>query len=70
MNLFFEATATPDVRTINRTVTMARMRNLTMRLCAAGLHQCQTKALYFNHRFPPWSTEGAARDRSNRLLGD
>ena len=42
---------------------------LTMRLSDAGLHQRQTKALYPNHRLPPWLTEDATRDRSNRLLG-
>jgi hypothetical protein len=45
-------------------------RNLTMRLSDAGLRQRQTKALYPNHRLPPWLTEDATRDRSNRLLGD
>jgi hypothetical protein len=29
----------------------------------------QTKLLYPNHRSPPWLTEDATRDRSNRLLG-
>ena len=42
--------------------------NLTMRLSDAGLRQRQTKAVYLNHRFPPWLTEDATRDRSNRLL--
>jgi len=41
-----------------------------MRLSDAGLHQRQTKALYTNHRSPPWLTEDAHRDRSNRLLED
>jgi hypothetical protein len=41
---------------------------LTMRLSDAGLRQRQTKALYPNHRLPPWLTEDATRDRSNRLL--
>jgi hypothetical protein len=40
-----------------------------MRLSDAGLRQRQTKALYPNHRLPPWLTEDAPRDRSNRLLG-
>src|SRR5579863_476812 len=40
-----------------------------MRLSDAGLHQRRTKALYSNHRFPPWLTEDATRDRSNRWLG-
>src|SRR3984885_13908027 len=44
-------------------------RHLTMRLSDAGLHQRRTKALYPNHRLPPWLTEDATRDRSNRLLG-
>src|SRR5580658_5935969 len=34
--------------------------HLTMRLSDAGLHQRQTKALYPNHRLPPWLTEDAA----------
>jgi len=40
-----------------------------MRLSDAGLRQCQTKALYPNHRLPPSPNEDATRDRSNRLLG-
>jgi hypothetical protein len=40
-----------------------------MRLSDAGLRQRQTKALYLNHRPPPWLTEDDSRDRSNRLLG-
>src|SRR5579863_6228408 len=44
--------------------------DLTMRLSDAGLHRRQTKALYPNHRLPPWLTEDATRDRSNRLLED
>jgi hypothetical protein len=47
-----------------------RIEVLTMRLSDAGLHQRQTKALYPNHRLPPWLNEDAPRDRSNRLLGD
>jgi hypothetical protein len=43
---------------------------LTIRLSDAGLHQRQMKVLYPNHRFPPWLTEDAPRDRSNRLLDD
>src|ERR1700733_6693020 len=43
-------------------------RHLTMRLSDAGLHQRRTKPLYPNHRLPPWLTEDATRDRSNRLL--
>jgi hypothetical protein len=39
-----------------------------MRLSDAGLHRRQTKPLYLNHRLPPWPTEDATRDRSNRLL--
>jgi hypothetical protein len=41
-----------------------------MRLSDAGLRQRQTKLIYPNHRPPPWLIEDAARDRSNRLLGD
>jgi hypothetical protein len=40
-----------------------------MRLSDAGLRQRQTKLIYPHHRLPPWSTEDATRDRSNRLLG-
>ena len=39
-----------------------------MRLSDAGLRQRQTKLIYPNHRLPPWLTEDATRDRSNRLL--
>jgi len=39
-----------------------------MRLSDAGLRRRQTKALYLNHRLPPWLNEDATRDRSNRLL--
>jgi hypothetical protein len=46
------------------------IRDLTMRLSDAGLRQRQTKPLYPNHRPPPWLTEDAPRDRSNRLLDD
>src|ERR1700733_10887842 len=41
-----------------------------MRLSDAGLRQRKTKLLYPNHRLPPWFTEDAPRDRSNRLLDD
>jgi hypothetical protein len=44
--------------------------HLTMRLSDAGLRQHRTKALYPNHRLPPWLNEDDTRDRSNRLLGD
>jgi len=47
----------------------ARRFRLTMRLSDAGLHQRQTKVLYPDHQPPPWLTEDAPRDRSNRLLG-
>ena len=40
-----------------------------MRLSDAGFHLRQSKALYPNHRLPPWLTEDDTRDRSNRLLG-
>ena len=43
-------------------------RCLTMRLSDAGPRR-QTKAVYSDHRLPPWLTEDAPRDRSNRLLG-
>jgi hypothetical protein len=39
-----------------------------MRLSDARMRLCQTKLLYLNHRLPPWLTEDATRDRSNRLL--
>jgi hypothetical protein len=41
--------------------------HLTIRLSDAGA-QRQTKTLYSSHRPPPWPTEDATRDRSNRLL--
>jgi len=40
-----------------------------MRLSDAGMRQRQMKLIYADHRPPPWLTEDAARDRSNRLLG-
>jgi hypothetical protein len=39
-----------------------------MRLSDAGLRRLKTSAVYPDHRLPPWLTEDAARDRSNRLL--
>ena len=39
-----------------------------MRLCDAGLRRRQMKLIYPNHRFTPYATEVAARNRSNRLL--
>jgi hypothetical protein len=39
-----------------------------MRLSDAGLRQRPTKLIYPGHRLPPWLTEDAPRDRSNRLL--
>ena len=42
--------------------------HLTIRLSDAGMRYWQTKLLYPNHRSPPWLTEDATRDRSNRLL--
>jgi hypothetical protein len=39
-----------------------------MRLSDAGLRRHQTKLIDPHHRHPPWLTEDAARDRSNRLL--
>jgi hypothetical protein len=50
-------------------VSVTFIAGLTMRLSDAGLHQRQTKALYPNHRLPPWLNEDDTRDRSNRLLG-
>jgi uncharacterized protein YifN (PemK superfamily) len=41
---------------------------LTMKLSDARLRRLQTKLIYPNHRLPPWLTEDAPRDRSNRLL--
>jgi len=43
--------------------------SLTMRLSDADMRRHESKALYVNHRLPPWPTEAAAHDRSNRLLG-
>jgi hypothetical protein len=46
------------------------MSRITMRLSDAGLHWRQTKALYLNHRPPPWPhRRREPRDRSNRWLG-
>jgi hypothetical protein len=39
-----------------------------MRLSDAGVRRRQAKLIYLNHRPPPWLTEDATRDRSNRLL--
>jgi hypothetical protein len=39
-----------------------------MRLSDAGLRRRPTKLIYPDHRPPPWLTEDATRDRSNRLL--
>jgi hypothetical protein len=41
-----------------------------MRLSDAGTRCHQSKLIYPTHRLPPWLTEDAARDRSNRLLGE
>ena len=43
--------------------------DLTMRLSDAGFRRRRTKLIYPDHRPPPWLTEDAPRDRSNRLLG-
>ncbi len=43
---------------------------LTMRLSDARLRRPKTKLIYPDHRLPPWLTEDAARDRSNRWLDD
>jgi hypothetical protein len=43
--------------------------SLTTRLSDAGQRQRPTKLIYADHRLPPWLTEDAPRDRSNRLLG-
>jgi hypothetical protein len=54
------------------TSTVATTMNLsciTMRLSDSGLRCRETKLLYQDHRLPPWLTEAAPRDRSNRLLG-
>jgi hypothetical protein len=32
------------------------------------LRRRKTKLIYPDHRLPPWFTEDATRDRSNRLL--
>jgi len=53
-----------DAATLRRCV----IGPLTIRLSDAGMHCRPTKLFYFNHRLPPWLTEGATRDRSNRLL--
>ncbi len=41
-----------------------------MRLSDAGLRRLKTKAVYPDHRSPPWPNEDAPRDRSNRWLDD
>ena len=47
---------------------MGPLSLLTMRLSDAGMRRRKTKLIYPNHRLPPWPTEDATRDRSNRLL--
>jgi hypothetical protein len=42
--------------------------HITMRLSDAGMRCRKTKLIYPDYRPPPWLTEDAARDRSNRLL--
>jgi hypothetical protein len=39
-----------------------------MRLSDAGFRRLQTKLIYPDHQPPPWLTEDATRDRSNRFL--
>jgi hypothetical protein len=41
-----------------------------MKLSDAVMRCGPTKLIYPNHRLPPWLTEDATRDRSNRLLDD
>src|SRR5258708_35212104 len=41
-----------------------------IRVSWVGLRRHKTKLIYPNHRLPPWLTEDATRDRSNRLLED
>ena len=55
-----------DAATLRRCV----IGPLTIRLSDAGLLCRRTNLIYADHRLPPWPTEDAARDRSNRLLGD
>jgi hypothetical protein len=45
------------------------MRLSDARLSDARLRDRQPKLIYPDHRLPPWLTEDAPRDRSNRLLG-
>jgi hypothetical protein len=40
-----------------------------MRLSDAGMRCRKTEPIYPDHRFPPWLTEDATGDRSNRWLG-
>jgi hypothetical protein len=40
-----------------------------MRLSGSRVRQHESKLIYPDHRFAPWLTEVAPRDRSNRLLG-
>ncbi len=56
---------------LRRGATMRRRisrLHLTMRLSDAEVRPRQTEMLDPNHRPPPWLTEDATRDRSNRLL--
>jgi hypothetical protein len=43
-------------------------RCLTIRLSDARVRRRKTKLIYPDHRLPPWLTEDATRDRTNRLL--
>src|ERR1700730_15555332 len=64
-----KATIAENCGTHGRPITRRRsVWHITISLSDARLHQRQTKALYPNHRLPPWPNEDAPRDRSNRLL--
>jgi hypothetical protein len=60
-----EVAAQPTSRDAQTTL----ISRITLRLSDAGMRCRQAKALYPNHRPPPWLTEDVTRDRSNRLLG-
>jgi hypothetical protein len=73
-HLVDETTLMPDqvapaivVHIVGVNVEAQHRVRLTIRLSDAGARG-QTKLIYLDHRPPPWLTEGATRDRSNRLL--
>ena len=59
---------TGSTATSNTSETLISVWRLTIRLSDARLRRQQSKLIYPNHRLPPWPTEAATRERSNRLL--